>query len=72
MFQDKRISFKDNAYRMCSELAVCHWNEKLDRKYTSVCNPQRLNAPRSVGREKELQDRHTNTDKVVKSRSTIE
>ena len=48
MFQDKRISFTDDAYRMRSELAVCHWNENVDRKYTSVWNPQRPNAPRSA------------------------
>ena len=48
IFQDKRISFSDDNYRVRSQLAVCHWNENIDRKYTSIWNPNRPNAPRSV------------------------
>lgn len=47
MFQDKRIAFGDQAYRTRSFLAVCHWNENVDRAFTSVWNPVRPNAPRS-------------------------
>lgn len=47
MFQDKRICFGNQTYQMRSFLAVCHWNENVDRAYTSVWNPPRPNAPRS-------------------------
>lgn len=36
IFQDKRILFEDNQYRFHSNLAVCHWNENVDRAFTSV------------------------------------
>lgn len=47
IFQDKRIAFGDHTYRARSHLAVCHWNENVDRVYTSVWNPRRPDAPRS-------------------------
>lgn len=47
IFQDKRIAFGDHTYRARSHLAVCHWNENVDREYTSVWNPRRPDAPRS-------------------------
>lgn len=47
IFQDKRISFGDDQYKMRSDLAVCHWNENVDREFTSVWNPPRRDAPRS-------------------------
>ena len=36
MFLDKRIAFTDEEYLLRSQLAVIHWNENVDRKYTSV------------------------------------
>ena len=48
IFQDKRIAFSDANYLSRSQLAVCHWNENVDRNFTSVWNPERRNAPRSI------------------------
>ena len=36
IFQDKRISFSSEEYKRRSQLAVLHWNENVDRSYTSV------------------------------------
>ena len=36
MFADKRISFSDDEYLVRSQLAVLHWNQNVDRGYTSV------------------------------------
>ena len=36
MFQDKRIVFGDEQYLCRSHLAVLHWNENVNRSYTSV------------------------------------
>lgn len=47
MFQDKRISFGDVQYNVRADLAVCHWNENVDRTYTSIWNPKNPKAPRS-------------------------
>ncbi|CAG2242369.1 unnamed protein product [Mytilus edulis] len=47
MFQDKRIAFSNDNYQARSQLAVCHWNENVDRDFTSIWNPNRRNAPRS-------------------------
>ena len=55
MFQDKRICFGNQTYQTRSFLAVCHWNENVDRAYTSVWNPPRPNAPRSKKKEKSVQ-----------------
>ena len=46
IFQDKRISFSDLQYSMRSQLAVLHWNENVDRPYTSIWNPRDARAPR--------------------------
>ena len=46
IFQDKRINFSDQQYRMRSQLAVLHWNENVDREYTSIWNPKDQRAPR--------------------------
>ncbi|CAG2248415.1 unnamed protein product [Mytilus edulis] len=48
MFQDKRIVFSDANYNTRACLAVCHWNENVDRGFTSIWNPERRNAPRSM------------------------
>ena len=45
-FQDKRISFSDMQYNMRSQLAVIHWNENVDREFTSVWKPRTSKAPR--------------------------
>jgi hypothetical protein len=36
MFHDKRIFFGDDSYRMRTGLAICHWNEDVDRRSTGV------------------------------------
>jgi len=36
VFQDKRINFSDTVYRLRTDLAICHWNENVDRPFTSV------------------------------------
>ena len=49
IFQDKRISFGDTQYLVRAQLAVCHWNENVDRDYTSVWHPKAdPRAPRRV------------------------
>ena len=40
IFHDKRISFGTKQYRMRSDLALLHWNENLDRPYSSVWFPK--------------------------------
>jgi hypothetical protein len=44
IFQDKRISFSDEQYKFRSNLAVLHWNENVDRKYTSIWKSKNPNA----------------------------
>jgi hypothetical protein len=46
VYQNKRIAFRDEQYNTRNNLAVCHWNENVDREHTSVSNPQ--NARRSL------------------------
>ena len=46
IFQDKRISFSDMQYNMRAKLPVIHWNENVDREYTSVWKPRTARAPR--------------------------
>ena len=36
IFHDKQISFGDDSYKMRTALAICHWNENVDRHNTSV------------------------------------
>ena len=38
VYQDKRISFSDEQYNARANLAVCHWNENVDREFTSLQN----------------------------------
>jgi hypothetical protein len=46
VFQDKRIAFGNDEYIKRSQLAVCHWNENVDRPYTSIwVPPESLIAP---------------------------
>lgn len=40
IFQDKRINFSDNIYSLRTDLAICHWNENVDRPFTSVWTAQ--------------------------------
>ncbi|KAJ8297993.1 hypothetical protein KUTeg_024524 [Tegillarca granosa] len=47
VFQDKRIAFTDDHYRSRSQLAVCMWNENVDRHFTSVWKARDPRAPRS-------------------------
>ena len=46
IFQDNRIDFSNQQYNMRSQLAVLHWNENVDREYTSIWNPRDQRAPR--------------------------
>ncbi|CAC5384549.1 unnamed protein product [Mytilus coruscus] len=45
---DKRIAFSDKQYNARSNLAVCQWNENVDRDFTSISNPRNPRTPRSV------------------------
>ena len=36
IFQDKRIAFDEDQYKMRSQLAVLHWNTNVDRDFTSL------------------------------------
>ena len=45
-YQNKRIAFGDEQYNTRNNLAVCHWNENVDREHTSVSNPQNARRPR--------------------------
>ena len=59
MFQDKRIAFGNPEYTHRSQLAVLHWNENVDRPFTSVWippGPQQLN-PRIAAGKKNYIDR---------------
>lgn len=47
VYQDKRISFSDEQYNARANLAVCHWNENVDREFTSVWKPN-YRMPRSL------------------------
>ena len=47
VYQNKRIAFGDEQYNTRNNLAVCHWNENVDREHTSVSNPQNARRPRS-------------------------
>lgn len=39
VYQDKRISFSDAQYNARTNLAVCHWNENVEREFTSIWKP---------------------------------
>ena len=51
IYQDKRISFSDDVYKARSNLAVCHWNEILDRIYTSIWKPNHRMPRRVKGKK---------------------
>ena len=40
IFHNKRISFGTKQYGLCFDLALSHWNENVDRPYTSVWFPK--------------------------------
>ncbi|CAC5425345.1 unnamed protein product [Mytilus coruscus] len=46
--KDERTVFSDANYHTRVCLAVCHWNENVDRGFTSIWNPKRRNAPSSM------------------------
>ena len=54
IFQDKRISFSDMQYNI-SQLAVIHWNENVDREFTSIWKPRTSKAPRRQKGKKKIQ-----------------
>ena len=47
VYQNKRIAFGDSQYNARANLSVLHWNENVDREYTSVSNPKNHRMPRS-------------------------
>ena len=46
VYEDKRISFGLEQYKMRSYLATCHWNENVGRAHASVSNVRNPRAPR--------------------------
>ena len=54
VFQDKRISFGHNEYKKRSQLSVLHWNENVDRDFTSTWTPRQilLNPRQNKGKKK--------------------
>ena len=56
IFQDKRIAFSNTQYMIRSHLAVLHWNENVDRAYTSVWNQRDQRAPRRQRGKKNYKD----------------
>lgn len=47
IYQNKRIAFGDSQYNARANLSVLHWNENVDREYTSISTQQSHRAPRS-------------------------
>ena len=58
IFQDKHIAFSNKQYMIKSHLAVLHWNENVDRTYTSVWNWRDQRAPGRQRGKKNYKD-HT-------------
>ena len=57
IFQDKRIAFSNAQYSKRSQLAVMHWNENVDRAYTSVWSRRgHQKAPRRQRGKKNYKD----------------
>ena len=56
IFQDKRIAFSNAQFSIRSQLAVMHWNENVDRGYTSVLNRRDQRAPRRQKGKKNYKD----------------
>ena len=46
VYTDKRIAFSDKEYNARANLAVLHWNENVDRDYTSISHARDPRAPR--------------------------
>lgn len=49
IFLDKRIHFGDESYKMRTSLAICHWNENVDRQATSVYQATSGRTKRTLG-----------------------
>ena len=47
IYQNKRIAFGDSQYNARANLSVLHWNENVDRDFTSVSLQQNHRMPRS-------------------------
>lgn len=56
IFQDKRIAFSKAQYSIRSQMAVMHWNENVDRAFTSVWNQRDQRAPRRQKGKKNYKD----------------
>lgn len=54
IFQDKRICFSDMEYKKRADLAVLHWNENVNRGYTSIWTPSSSHATGRKLRRKTL------------------
>ena len=39
VFHDKRIAFSNDHYKVRTNLAILHWNENVNRDFTSVWSP---------------------------------
>jgi hypothetical protein len=52
IFLDKRIHFGDESYKMRTCLAICHWNENVDRDATSFYQAPSGRKKRTLGPRK--------------------
>lgn len=62
VYQNKRIAFGDEQYNTRNNLAVCHWNENVDREHTSVSNPQMLEDPEVKEEKRNIRNSHSNLE----------
>jgi len=46
IYEDKRIAFGSDQYTTRAYLATCHWNENVNRPYTSISQKKNPTAPR--------------------------
>ena len=51
IFMDKRIVFTDEEYECRENLGVLHWNENVDRDYTSIKYGKSTSSPRPTTTE---------------------
>lgn len=46
IYQDKRIAFSSEQYKVRAFLSTCHWNENVGRKFTSISYRRDPKSPR--------------------------
>ena len=56
VFHDKRIVFQSTQYEMRTDLTVCHWNENVDRPYTSFTTLGRTDPSSRQAQKKNYKD----------------